>query len=107
MGDRWWIDAVGGWFWELTEGRSPSPERLRRAVLERYGIDLAPSEAGPEGILVHDAYLKPKGRLAPANRCRRIEPDDWPPFARYAYAEREDILKSPLLGLIATSEEGE
>jgi hypothetical protein len=106
LGDRWWIDAVGGWFWELTEGKSPSTERLRHAVLERYGVELPPSVAGTNGIVVHDAHLKPKGRLAPAGRCWRIEPDDWPPFARYAYAERDDVANSPLLGLIANSEEG-
>ncbi|RYG60019.1 hypothetical protein EON80_25095 [bacterium] len=105
LGDRWWNESIGGWFWELAEGRSPSSERLRATLEARYDVKLPPSGVGSNAVLSYNDHLKPKGRLAAADNCRRIEPDDWPPFARYAYAEREDIEASLLLSLIASPED--
>jgi CheY-like chemotaxis protein len=77
-GPRWWRSRVEDSLWEITDGGSASPKRLREAIAA-----LAPTaeflDTTNPVVCVDDGYRLRE--FADVNDAVRMSLDDWPPYA--------------------------
>jgi hypothetical protein len=77
-GPRWWRSRVEDSLWEITDGGSASPKRLREAI-----VALAPTaeflDTTNPVVCVDDGYRLRE--FADVNDAVRMSLDDWPPYA--------------------------
>lgn len=96
-GQRWWRAGVEHWLWIVTDGRSGDPEVV---------ADLARSLGGTSAtnwrqpVVVIDAEYRRSPTFLEVDEAVRLRPDDWPPFADHAYADRMVARNEPSLAAI-------
>lgn len=84
LGRRWWAAAVQALVVELSDGRPVAgPDTVKR-LQELTSEQLVPLEG--DAVVCINPDLAPLEAPVARHAVVRVRPDDWPPFARPAYA---------------------
>lgn len=105
LGRRWWRAGVEAVLWDLTRGRSSDSDAVRE-MLVAFGVDHPPIETDKR-IICLDETLRPVRELKSAREVVRIQPDDWPPFADFAWTTISLARENPNLGSLVIADDRE
>jgi len=101
-GDRWWRAGVESWLWRATDGQSGDSQAVA-ALAASLGATAERPWRQPVIVMGPD-YRRGTSPVE-LEETVRLRPDDWPPYADTAFAERSAAQEAPRLGaLVDTSD---
>jgi hypothetical protein len=106
LGERWWRAGIENIIWDLTEGESVPPARLRDKLSQVASEKLTPSTNESPIVCVDENY-RTLPEAFPADVVVRIQPDDWPLYGNQAWTTVELARQHPRLRAVVAVEDRE
>lgn len=85
MSTRWWSAGVDGFIWQGTRSSGRSRQAVHQLLGQIVEQDPPISQFSVPVVTIDDQH-RSMG-VSDASRCVRLQPDDWPPYARQAWAD--------------------
>lgn len=105
-GSRWWRDAVERFLWNQTGMDSQNPDKIISALEKLAGRRLRRTKISRPVVCINSAYL-PENQFYQLHEVVRVQPDDWPDYADYAYMTIETVSASNALRNLVVPEDRE
>ncbi len=96
-GNRWWRAGIENWLWNATDGQSGDSQAVA-ALATSLGATTARPWRQPVVVVGPDYRRSPSP--VELDKTVRLRPDDWPPYADAAYADRSTAREEPRLGAL-------
>lgn len=103
-GDRWWKAGIDDLLWNCTEGEPFNHEKIKTSLLSREELMLLREPKLNSPVVCLDEKGEYMNQLLEISQAARIRPDDWPPYADYAWAPVDLIEKHPQLQALRIAE---
>ncbi|GAA1296061.1 hypothetical protein GCM10009610_00590 [Pseudonocardia xinjiangensis] len=100
-GRRWWRSGVENWLWRQTDGRSGDPTEIARVITD---LGCVPGSLRHPVVVIATDHRRRK-EPAELEDVVRVRPDDWPPYADTAYADRRLAAEDPALGAMVEDDD--
>lgn len=104
-GNRWWKMGLNELLWNLTDGEPYNWEKVQGVLLDEKEKELAQPLPSQNIVVCTDIETEGTKDLIDASSAIRIRPDDWPPYADYAWVSIELARTNPAVQAIVVPNE--